>query len=203
MDANRRLRGPYTAGGAIVSALVPAARPELVARYDIELRAMSPDTHELIPARRQSAAMHLPSAERILVHAPRRTLRLSNGLAEFLLEYLTETGPRTLVVENIHEADPTDLELLTVLRRRIGPQLLTVVTGGQAVSEESLGAEEHDARADELEREGTIGARLGAIPYHREHGSDPRKALEAYRFAVEWCLEAGCHDAVVELGRAR
>jgi tetratricopeptide (TPR) repeat protein len=157
--------------------------------------------HELIPARRQSAAMHLPSAERILVHAPRRTLRLSNGLAEFVREYLAETGPRTLVVENIHEADPTDLELLTVLKRRIGPELLTVVTGGQAIPDEPLGPDGHDARADELEREGTVGARLGAIPYHREHGSDPRKAVEAYGFAVPWCLDAGCHDAVVELGR--
>jgi tetratricopeptide (TPR) repeat protein len=201
VDANRRLRGPYTAGGAIVSALAPIARPELVTRYDIELRAMAPDMRELVPARRQSAAMHLPSAERILVHAPRRTLRLSNGLAEFIREYLAETGPRTLVVENIHEADPTDLELLAVLKRRIGPKLLTVVTGGQAVPDDLLGQDEHDARADELEREGTIGARLGAIPYHREHGSDPQRALEAYRFAVEWCLEAGCHDAVVELGR--
>ncbi|MEV8636456.1 tetratricopeptide repeat protein [Streptosporangium sp. NPDC051023] len=200
VDADRRLRGPYTVASAIVSALAPVAQPELVARYDIELRAVAPDMHGLIPVRRQSIAGLLPKAERILVHAPRRTLRLSNGIAEFVREYLSETGARTLVVENLHEADPTDRELLAVLRRRIGPELLTVVTGEHAVPEEPLSPETHDALADELEREGTVGARLGAIPYHREHGTDPRKAVEAFRFAVEWCLEAGCHDAVAELG---
>ncbi|MFJ2029657.1 tetratricopeptide repeat protein [Streptosporangium sp. NPDC087985] len=200
MDADRRLRGPYTAGGTIASALVPVARPELVARYDIELRAMAPDLHGLVPVKRGSVADHLPRAERILVHAPRRTLRLSNGFAEFLREHLAEAGPRTLVVENLHEADPTDRELLAVLRRRIAPELLTVVTGEQAVPDSPLTPEEHDARADELELEGTIGARLGAIPYHREHGTDPRKAVEAFRTAVEWCLDAGFHDAVAELG---
>ncbi|GAA3104138.1 tetratricopeptide repeat protein [Streptosporangium carneum] len=200
VDADRRLRGPYTAASAIVSALVPVAPPELVARYDTELRAVAPDMHDLIPIRRRSLAGLLPKAERILVHAPRRTLRLSNGIAEFVREYLTEIGPRTLVVENVHHADPTDRELLAVLRRRIRPELLTVVTGGRAVPEEPLSPEAHDELADELEREGTLGARLGAIPYHREHGTDPHRAVEAFRFAVEWCLEAGCHDAVAELG---
>ncbi|GAA3429381.1 hypothetical protein GCM10018953_65650 [Streptosporangium nondiastaticum] len=212
VDADRRLRGPYTAGGAIVAALVPAARPELVARYDIELRAMAPDMGGLIPERRRSLAAHLPRAERILVHAPRRTLRLANGFAEFVREHLAETGPRTLVVENVHLADPTDRELLAVLRRRIDPGLLAVMTGEHAgpaeageagdpaEAEETLTPAEHDARADELEREGTVGARLGAIPYHRERGTDPRRAVEALRFAVQWCLDAGCHDAVAELG---
>ncbi|GGS69460.1 hypothetical protein GCM10010156_30270 [Planobispora rosea] len=203
IDADRRLRGPYTAGSAIASALVPEAGPELVARYDIELRTVAPDLGELVPARRQSIAARLPRAERILVHAPRRTLRIANGLAEFVRAHLRATGPRTLVVRNLHEADPTDRELLRVLRRRLGPDLLVVVTGEQAPSgelEEDLRPEEHDKRADELEAQGTIGARLGAIPYHRERGTDPRRAVEALRFAVEWCLDSGYHHAVAELG---
>ncbi|WP_440073194.1 tetratricopeptide repeat protein [Streptosporangium sp. OZ121] len=201
VDADRRLRGPYTAGGAIVSALLPTARPELVARYDIELRAVAPDLRDLIPARRRSVAASLPGAERILVHAPRRTLRLANGLAEFVREHLSETGPRTLVVENTDLADPTDLELLTVLRRRVPGELLAVVTRERATApEERLGAERHDALAEELEREGTVGARIGAIPYHRERGGDPSKAVRAFLFAVQWCLDEGYHDAVVDLG---
>ncbi|WP_436757471.1 tetratricopeptide repeat protein [Streptosporangium sp. V21-05] len=205
VDADRRLRGPYTAGGAIVAALLPAARPELVARYDIELRAVAPDLRDLIPARRRSVAASLPGAERILVHAPRRTLRLANGLAEFVREHLSETGPRVLVVENADLADPTDLELLTVLRRRVPGELLTVVTRERTAPEEPPGAERHDAErhdalADELEREATVGARLGAIPYHRERGGDPSSAVAAFLFAVQWCLDEGYHDAVVDLG---
>lgn len=201
VDADRHLRGPYTAGGALVAALVPTARPELVARYDIELRAAAPDLQDLVPDRRLSVAASLPSAERILVHAPRRTLRLANGLAEFVREHLAETGPRTLVVENVDRADPTDLELLTVLRRRVPAESLTVVTRRGTTVEDPLGEEEHRALADRLEREGTIGARLGAVPYHRERGGDTAKAVEAFLFAVQWCLDAGCHDAVVDLGR--
>ncbi|GHE32964.1 hypothetical protein GCM10017673_39810 [Streptosporangium violaceochromogenes] len=200
VDADRRLRGPYTAAGALVSALAAVARPELVARYDIELRAVAPDAHELIPVRRGSLTTLLPRAERILVHAPRRTLRLANGVAAFVREHLAETGPGTLVVENAGEADPTDRELLEVLRRRIPPRLLTVVTRERAVPRERHTPEEHDALADALERQGTVGARLGAIPYHRERGTDPRAAVKALGFAVEWCLEAGCHHAVAELG---
>lgn len=200
VDADRRLRGPYTAGSAIVAALLPGARPELVARYDIELRAVAPDLRDLIPARRRSVAASLPGAERILVHAPRRTLRLANGLAEFARERLAETGPRTLVVENTALADPTDLELLAVLRRRVPEESLTVVTPERGAPEEPLDAEGHDALADELEREGTVGARLGAVPYHREHGGDPSRAVPAFLFAVQWCLDEGFHDAVVDLG---
>ncbi|WP_231647215.1 tetratricopeptide repeat protein [Planomonospora sphaerica] len=212
VDADRRLRGPYTAAGAIVAALLPEARPELVARYDIELRAVAPDLHDRIPARRRSRADALPRAERILVHAPRRTLRIANGVAEFLRAYLEarpearpdglreRPGPRRLVVTGTAEADPTDLELLAVLRRRVPPELLTVELREQAAALPELEPEEHDKRADELERQGSVGARLGAVPYHRERGTDPRLAVEALRFAVQWCLDAGCHDAVAELG---
>ncbi|GAA3022253.1 tetratricopeptide repeat protein [Streptosporangium longisporum] len=201
VDAGRHLLGPYTAGSALVAALLPGAPPDLVSRYDIELRAVAPDLHDRVPVRRRSVAAGLSEAERILVHAPRRTLRLSNGLAEFVRERLAATGPRTLVVENLALADPTDLELLAVLRRRVPAELLTVVTREEGTPPETLTPSGHDARADELERLGTVGARLGAIPYHRERGEDPARALEALAFAVGWCLDAGCHDAVADLGR--
>ncbi|MFD0659095.1 tetratricopeptide repeat protein [Thermocatellispora tengchongensis] len=64
--------------------------------------------------------------------APRRSLRLANGITEFV----RACAPRrsVLVVENVHEADATDRELLIVLARRIDPELLTVVAcaGGPA-----------------------------------------------------------------------
>ncbi|MFC4056808.1 tetratricopeptide repeat protein [Planomonospora corallina] len=199
VDADRRLRGPYTATGAVVAAVLPDAPPELVARYDIELRTVAPDLRDRIPERRRSRADGLPRAERILVHAPRRTLRIANGVAEFLRGHLERTGPRRLVVTGLAEADPTDREVLAVLRRRIPPELLAVQTREQAVPLPELDPGEHDKRAGELERQGTVGARLAAV-HHREHGTDPRRAVEALRFAVEWCLDAGCHDAVAELG---
>ncbi|MCT9933843.1 tetratricopeptide repeat protein [Planotetraspora sp. A-T 1434] len=91
--------------------------PALVAEHDIEIRAAAPDLRPLVPARRQTIEARLPEDERILVPAPRRTLRIANGLAEFIRDCLP--GPSAIAVDNVHEADPTDRELLRVLARRV------------------------------------------------------------------------------------
>jgi tetratricopeptide (TPR) repeat protein len=63
-------------------------------------------------------------------------------------------------------------------------------------------AEHHDQRAEALERAGTPGARLGVIPFHREHGSDPTglgvRALDA---ALDHCFAMGFYGAAVDLAR--
>ncbi|WP_182881622.1 tetratricopeptide repeat protein [Microbispora sp. H10949] len=120
VNGHRRLRGPYTIGGALLRAIVPAAlerSPDLVADHDIEIRAVAPSLRPLVPARRQTIEARLPEDERILVPAPRRTLRIANGIAEFVRDHLAE--PRTLLADNLHEADPADRELLGVLARRV------------------------------------------------------------------------------------
>ncbi|MEV7804567.1 tetratricopeptide repeat protein [Microbispora sp. NPDC088329] len=120
VNGHRRLRGPYTVGGVILRALVPVAlerSPGLVAEHDIEIRAVAPSLRPLVPPRRQIIEARLPEDERILVPAPRRTLRIANGIAEFVRDCLD--GPRTLLADNVHEADPADRELLRVLARRV------------------------------------------------------------------------------------
>ncbi|MEU7001962.1 tetratricopeptide repeat protein [Nonomuraea sp. NPDC046570] len=101
--------------------------PEIVHEHDLEIRVAAPQLHALVPARRVSLADSLPQGERILVPAPRRTLRLANGLAEFVRDHLARRGPMELVVANADEADATDVEFLQVLARRVDPALLTVV----------------------------------------------------------------------------
>ncbi|MBB5131570.1 tetratricopeptide (TPR) repeat protein [Thermocatellispora tengchongensis] len=206
IDADRRRHGPYTAAGDLLELLVPEAMrhwPELVTAYDIEIRTAAPDLREVVPEVRGSIASELPKPERILVHAPRRTLRIANGLAEFVREHLTRAGggPYTLAVANERLADPTDREFLGVLRRRVPAALLSVVEAPPVPGPwEGLSPEEHARRAAELEAMGRIGPRLGAIPYHRERAGDPGRALDALSRAVEWCFDAGCHDAVADLG---
>lgn len=60
----------------------------------------------------------------------------------------------------------------------------------------------HDERAAELERHGhDSGLRLGAIPYHRERGSDPAGAgRRALREALEHCVATGYSAATVDFG---
>src|SRR4051794_8294779 len=58
----------------------------------------------------------------------------------------------------------------------------------------------HDARADELERADRSSLALGAIPYHRERGSDPAGAgAKALLEAIERCVLEGFYDAVIDL----
>lgn len=113
------MSGPYTFGAALLHALVPEAGGELLSAYDIEIRAVAPALRARVPARRVTLADRLPQGERILVPAPLRTLRLANGLAEFVRAHPAAGGPLELRVVNTAHADPTDLQLMDVLERRV------------------------------------------------------------------------------------
>ena len=130
VDAHRRLRGPYTAGGSIARALAPAAietDPEVVRRYDIELLSVAPELSPIVPNSRQTLTSMAIPTERARFSARMRTRRIANGLVEFVRDNLPAGQPRSLVVENVEHADPTDLEFLAALVRRIDPGRLTVV----------------------------------------------------------------------------
>ncbi|NUP76385.1 MAG: tetratricopeptide repeat protein [Nonomuraea sp.] len=132
LDADRRIAGPYTLAAGLLDVLVPEAlgrRPELVAAHDVELRVAAPRLRGVVPVRRRSLADELPRAQRILIPGLRRSLRIANGLAEFVRGQLAEEGPLTLVAANLGEADHTDAELVEVLRRRVGPDLLRIEEG--------------------------------------------------------------------------
>ncbi|MGR6915061.1 tetratricopeptide repeat protein [[Actinomadura] parvosata] len=132
IDADRRIGGPYTLAAALLGHLVPAElerRPELVAAHDIEIRAAAPHLRDRVPLRRRSLADTLPREQRVLVPGVRRSLRIANGLAELVRDCLSRSGPLTLHVTNLEEADHTDTELVAVLRRRIDPGLLTIEEG--------------------------------------------------------------------------
>lgn len=126
LDADRRRNGPYTLAANLLGLLVPEAAPGLVAAHDIEILAAAPGLRVSVPAGRVSLVDRLPQDERILVPGRLRTLRLANGLAEFVRDHLSVRGPLAVRVTNAHEADPTDIELVAVLRRRVPAELLTI-----------------------------------------------------------------------------
>ncbi|MFI7635783.1 tetratricopeptide repeat protein [Nonomuraea sp. NPDC049400] len=137
LDADRRIAGPYTLAAGLLGHLVPQALehwPSLVAAHDIELRATAPGLREAVPERRTSLAGSLPRGQRILVPGARRSLRVANGLAEFVRDHLRRAGPLTVAVTNLGEADHTDAELVAVMRRRIDPGLLRIDEGPSAPS---------------------------------------------------------------------
>jgi tetratricopeptide (TPR) repeat protein len=59
----------------------------------------------------------------------------------------------------------------------------------------------HDQRATELEQSADWSLRLGAIPYHREHGTDTGEAASRSLLeAAEYCLAMGFFHALLDLG---
>jgi tetratricopeptide (TPR) repeat protein len=262
VNAHRRLRGPYTAAGTILRALVPQAladTPDLVMAHVIELLTVAPELRTSVPATKETLTSLAIPIERTRFYSRMRTLRIAHGLTDFLRTLLTLGGaPRSLVLEHLDQADPTDQELVAVLLRRMpaGLLALTVCTAEGAELEPDLttaldryaarqaaptaadgatadpaaaarayvdgecldpdpaaraayealpaGARAglHDRRADELVAVGETSLLLGAVPFHREHGSDPVGAgVEALFAASNWCIENGFYHATMELAR--
>ncbi|MGV9532483.1 tetratricopeptide repeat protein [Streptosporangium sandarakinum] len=134
LDAHRRLRGPYTAAGTLMRAIAPEAlerRPELGPAHNIEILTSTPELARLVPPAWTSLEWQAGKGERTRFYSRLHTLNISNGLAELLRDHLAALGggPRTLVFENVHHADPTDQELVAVLLRRGDLDGLTVVVG--------------------------------------------------------------------------
>ncbi|MGI5287941.1 tetratricopeptide repeat protein [Nonomuraea polychroma] len=161
IDGHRRPGGPYTVAAALLRHLVPQAlerSADLVGAHDIEIRAAAPDLADLVPARRATIDAGLTDDERILVPAPRRTLRLANGIAEFVREAVPPG--RTLAVCNVAEADSTDLELLDVMMRRIQPATLAIMlySDGPEPAPDVRDTDELWALVDRSMREGFLHA---------------------------------------------
>ncbi|MEV4510804.1 tetratricopeptide repeat protein [Dactylosporangium sp. NPDC049525] len=205
--------------------------PELVRAHDIEILAAAPELATLLTCERETLTSQASPESRTRYYPYARTVQIGHGLVDLLQAVLADIGPRTLVVTHAEEADRTDAEWLALLARRIDPALLTIVhdaaergapasdparsyVDGDCVSDDPVllaayatldPAERallHDRRADELLAKGEPSLRLGAICYHREHGSDPSGAgVAALSDALGDCILAGHYDAVLELGR--
>jgi tetratricopeptide (TPR) repeat protein len=257
VDAHRNRRGPFTVAGTLARALVPAlteAQPDLVRRHDMEILSVAPELSSVVPNSRQTlTSMALPK-ERTRFYARLRTRRIANGVVELVRDGLPP-GRRALVVDNVEHAEPTDLEFVAAMLRRIDPARLTVVvcTGDEPIPDDDLlavlaahahvevvapgllpalptdpahayvvsdgtsddprleraylaldptdRARLHDARAAELSALDEQSLRLGAIPYHLEHGNDPAGAgARALYAAQDHCLCNGFYTAVVDYG---
>jgi tetratricopeptide (TPR) repeat protein len=257
VDTHRRLRGPYTAAGTISRAITPGlldTRPDLVRRNDIELLCVAPELRTMVPGSRETLTSLAIPKERTRFYARLRTMRIANGLVEFLRDGLPEDRPHTVVFENVEHADPTDLEFLATLLRRVDAARLTVVVCTStdhldlpgldsrteaiavtatapasrsaepamlaweyvrsectddhpelAAAYHALTGEEraelHERRAAELAKLDEQTLRVGAIPFHLEHGTDPTgRGAKALHEAQDYCVCVGFYDATVEYG---
>jgi tetratricopeptide (TPR) repeat protein len=157
IDAHRRLRGPFTAAGTLIRAIVHdafARCPELAARFNIEITTVAPELADAVPQVWDTLEWTVSDEERTRFYSRLHTLYIANGLADLLSSYLRALGggPRTLLVENAHHADPTDQEFLAILLRRNDLPELTLVVGTGVEPIPAPGGEPPVLLADNLVR---------------------------------------------------
>jgi tetratricopeptide (TPR) repeat protein len=258
VDCHRRLRGPYTGTGSLMRTLVPqvyARNPGLPARHAIEILAVAPELDPLIGPAPGTLTSLAPPEERTRWYSRYRTRRIAHGIVDFLRK-CAAGGPLTIAFGSVGEADPTDLEFLSIALRRLDPaQVRLVLSSSEQVpglesaldawcrrqaasdidtgagtpttstargtlaeaaaafiasdgtsdnpgereaylsTEPGLRARLHDERAAELDGRDEWSLHLGAIPYHREHGSSPAAARAAYAEAINYCIGMAFYEA--------
>ncbi|MDI5961543.1 tetratricopeptide repeat protein [Streptantibioticus silvisoli] len=145
VSAHRRLRGPYTAAGTILRAVVPQALerfPDLVEAHLIELLSAAPELRNSVPAPEGTLTSLAIPKERTRFYSRLRTQRIAHGITDFLRDLMLRqpSGPATLVIERAEEADATDAEFTAILLRRMPAELLavTVVTAAGATPQPGL-----------------------------------------------------------------
>lgn len=126
VNADRNLRGPYSAAGELIRWLVPRAvdTPGLIEPHLLTLLCVCPALAAELAVPDDVARWLRLSREG---NARSWTLRLAHGLTDFVVAFASQTGSRLGVsLENAEEADPLDREFFGVLKRRANPEFLRV-----------------------------------------------------------------------------
>src|ERR1022692_3118548 len=193
VDCDRRLRGPYTAAGSALRALVPrihAVSPGLTARHAIEILAVAPELGPLIGPVPDTLTSVAGPQERTRWYSRYRTRRIAHGIVDFLAECAADR-PLAVAFRAVERADPTDAEFLAVALRRLDPasfQLIVCSRGADLSPElhDALAAHGRHQVAPENEPDGAGAAgeaagQLAAAAYVASDGtSETPGELEAY-----------------------
>jgi len=124
---------------------------------------------------------------------------LPSGLARALRTYARHVGvPRSAAAPAVGSDEDLARAYVNADGTSDDPQLLAAYERTTPALRASL----HDKRASELEAAADWNLRLGAVPYHHEHGSDPQgKGCQALLNALEHCLAMGFYAALYDFGR--
>jgi tetratricopeptide (TPR) repeat protein len=131
VNAHRHLRGPYTAAGSLLRQLVPHIQqrlPELIDRHDVEILAAAPELAPSVSQTRTTLTSLAAPEERTRFYPRAHITRIAHGLTELLNDWVeAEQEPGAVVIDNLDNADPTDAEFLSILKRRAHPLLRVVL----------------------------------------------------------------------------
>jgi tetratricopeptide (TPR) repeat protein len=143
VHCHRRLCGPYTGAGTVLRRVVPellAVDRAAVAARAAEIVTMAPELIPVLPVPPQTLTNLVNRAESTRFYPLTRTLRLSHGAAELLMDWARLLHPGGVVITflDLDDADPCDREFVSVLLRRCDPELLTVVVEASS-ADDALG----------------------------------------------------------------
>jgi tetratricopeptide (TPR) repeat protein len=131
-DCHRRLRGPYSGGGELLRVLVPElmqVAPEAVASQASAVVVAAPDLLNQLPRITRTLTSEAPLGERTRYWSAQRTREVALGIVALVGEWGRHCHPHALRLTfwNTAAADPTDMELLELLRVRVDPTTVSVV----------------------------------------------------------------------------
>jgi tetratricopeptide (TPR) repeat protein len=122
LDAHRNRRGPFTAAGGLIRAIIDdatSATPELVATHLLTLLSVAPEIGCYVDVPADVRQALIVSREG---NPPSWTRRIANGATDFILGYFEgERSGRVAVFTNVDDADSTDQEFISVLLGRADP----------------------------------------------------------------------------------
>ncbi|HEV7655623.1 MAG TPA: tetratricopeptide repeat protein [Mycobacteriales bacterium] len=184
----------------VVNFLLAFARLRAEAGDPVPLRLAFDDVHAAEPTEQELLAI-------LVRRADPATLAVTVGTAEEPLPPELRTALQEWATSRTAPPVPDERPA------RSAPELVAAYVEADGTSDDAaemaayeaaaaeLRAQLHDARADALEADADWGTRLGALPYHRERGSDPsgvgRRVL---REALDYCVATGYSAATVDFG---
>ena len=123
IDAHRNRRGPFTATGSLIRAVADDAllvAPDLIAIHIVTLLSVAPELRKLVDVAEDVRQAVSVSREG---DPPAWNRRISNGVVDFVLGYFgARRSSGHITIANVDEADPADLDVISVLLRRADPE---------------------------------------------------------------------------------
>ena len=92
---------------------------------------MAPELEPLVGPAPETLTSIASSAERTRWYSRYRTRRIAHGIVDFLKEWAEDT-PLTLALNSVDQADPTDLEFLSIALRRLEPARIRLIVCSSA-----------------------------------------------------------------------
>lgn len=147
---HRRLRGPYTAGGALLRVVVPELavhEPEMKTSRAHAVVSIAPDLASYAQAAPRTLTSKANRSERTRLYSVSRTGRLAHSTAELLMDWARSAHPEGVVVafRELADADATDRELVGILQRRCDPAVVRIVVEPAVVDVVAAGSDTHAA----------------------------------------------------------